>query len=389
MDAQNIFDQNVEYLIRIRDEVSECDQLEAQRKELQDKSDKMKKAISQEEKSINDEINSTIKKRKSELEGTYDTQLDASRKKVKKAQDKKNKEKSERVGQRVDVETADVKESSRQLNIELKTLFKQNHVPTFCMSDLYYALFMPKGMKEAVILLISIIIGLGGIPCGMYLLFAKVIMKDAPLNKAGVPISQSSVFMAVVIALTIILILAIYFVIFNLTKVKHRDTIAEGRKIRNQILANEKNVRAIKNAINKDKDESQYELGEYDAEIAKFQSEMDAIAEQKKAALTEFERETKGAITNEINGRRLPKLTDMKNKQEAVEAEKEILENKHKEASLAITDNYVKYLGKNVCKVEALNDIINIMVSEEVATISEGLAIYKGEAPHKNSEGDA
>ena len=79
----------------------------------------------------------------------------------------------------------------------------------------------------------------------------------------------------------------------------------------------------------------------------------------------------------------------MKNKQEAVEAEKEILENKHKEASLAITDNYVKYLGKNVCKVEALNDIINIMVSEEVATISEGLAIYKGEAPHKNSEGDA
>ncbi|MBQ8982533.1 MAG: hypothetical protein IJ079_03000 [Lachnospiraceae bacterium] len=384
MDTLNIFDQNVEYLIQIRDEVSECDQLEVQRKELQDKSDKMRKAISQEEKSINDEINSTIKKRKSELESTYDSQLDASRKKVKKAQDKKNKEKSERVGQRVDYETADVKESSRQLKTELKTLFKQEHVPGFCMSDLYYALFMPKGMKEILILLISVIVGLAGIPCGVYLLFAKVIMKDAPLDKAGVPIAQSSVFMAVVIALTIILILAIYFVIFNLTKVRHRDTIAEGRKIRNQILANEKNVRAIKNAINKDKDESQYELGEYDAEIAKFQSEMDAIAEQKKAAMTEFEKETKGAITNEINGRRLPKLEDMKNKRDAVEEEKEIIENKHKEASLAITDKYVKYLGKNVCKVEALNDIINIMSSEEVATISEGLAIYNGEAPHKN-----
>lgn len=384
MDTLNIFDQNVEYLIQIRDEVSECDQLEVQRKELQDKSDKMKKAISQEEKSINDEINSTIKKRKSELESTYDSQLDVSRKKVKKAQDKKNKEKSERVGQRVDYETADVKESSRQLKTELKTLFKQEHVPGFCMSDMYYALFMPKGMKEILILLISVLVGLVGIPCGVYLLFAKVIMKDAPLDKSGVPIAQSSVFMAVVIALTIILILAIYFVIFNLTKVRHRDTIAEGRKIRNQILANEKNVRAIKNAINKDKDESQYELGEYDAEIAKFQSEMDAIAEQKKAAMTEFEKETKGAITNEINGRRLPKLEDMKNKRDAVEEEKEIIENKHKEASLAITDKYVKYLGKNVCKVEALNDIINIMSSEEVATISEGLAIYNGEAPHKN-----
>ena len=277
-----------------------------------------------------------------------------------------------------------MKESSRQLKIELKTLFKQNHVPTFCMSDLYYALFMPKGMKEAVILLISIIIGLGGIPCGMYLLFAKVIMKDAPLNKAGVPISQSSVFMAVVIALTIILILAIYFVIFNLTKVKHRDTIAEGRKIRNQILANEKNVRAIKNAINKDKDESQYALDEYDAEIAQFQGEMEAIAQQKQDALTEFEKQTKVMITDEIQGRRMGKLEGMKQQREAVEAERDSLEKQMNQASLAITENYGKYLGKNICKVDALNDIINIMASEDVPTISEGLAIYKGEAPHRN-----
>jgi hypothetical protein len=34
--------------------------------------------------------------------------------------------------------------------------------------------------------------------------------------------------------------------------------------------------------------------------------------------------------------------------------------------------------------VEVLNDIINIMASENIATISEGLAIYKGEAPHRN-----
>ena len=61
----------------------------------------MQKAIAQEEKSIHDEINTTIKKRKAEIEDTYDAQLDAGRKKLKKAQEQKNKEKSERVGQRV------------------------------------------------------------------------------------------------------------------------------------------------------------------------------------------------------------------------------------------------------------------------------------------------
>ncbi len=383
MDKQNIFDQNVDYLIQIRDEVSQCDQLELQKKQMQEKSDKMKKAISLEEKSINDEINTTIKKRKTEIEGTYDEQLDASRKKVKKAQDRKNKEKSERVGQRVDVETADVKENSRQLKTEMKTLFKKNHVPSFCMSGLYYSLFMPKSFKEFIILLITIVIGLAGIPYGVYMLFSRVILEGTLLGKAQTPIAESSVFMAVAVGVTIVVVLGIYFVIFNLTKVKHRDVIAEGRKIRNQIHANEKNVRAIKNAINKDKDESQYELGEYDAEINQYQAEMDQIAEQKKAALTEFEQETKVAITNEINGRRLGKLEDMKQKRETVEAEKDALEKQYKEAALAITDNYVKYLGKNICKVETLNDMINIMASENIATISEALAIYKGEASHR------
>ena len=384
MDTQNIFDQNVEYLIQIRDEVAQCDQLEVQKKELKDKSEKMKKAIAQEEKSINDEINSTLKKRKSELESTYDDQLDTARKKVKKAQDKKNKEKSERVGQRVTEETADVNESSRQLKTEMKTLFKKNHVPSFCMSGLYYSLFMPKGINEFLTLLLSVIIGLVGLPCGIYFLFSRVILKDTLIGKNQVPIAESSVFMAIVVGVTIILVLGIYFLLFNVTKVKHRDTIAEGRKIRNQILANEKNVRAIKNAINKDKDESQYALDEYDAEIAQFQGEMEAIAQQKQDALTEFEKQTKVMITDEIQGRRMGKLNDMKQQREAVEAERDSLEKQMNQASLAITENYGKYLGKNICKVDALNDIINIMASEDVPTISEGLAIYKGEAPHRN-----
>ncbi|MCM1496760.1 MAG: hypothetical protein NC089_13315 [Bacteroides sp.] len=379
MEEVNIFDQNVDYLIQARSEISHCSQLEQQKKQLQDKEEKMRKAIQQEEKSINDEINSTIKKRKSEIEDTYDSQLDTSRKKMKKAQEKKNKEKSERVGQRVDEETADVKENSRQLKTEMKTLFKKNHVPGFCQSGLYYILFMPKGMKEFLCLFLLILLGLAALPYGVYMLFSQVILVENEIVK-------EPYFMAVVIGVTLILVLGIYFLIFNLTKVKHRDTIAEGRKIRNQILANDKNVRAIKNAINKDKDESQYELGAYDAKINQFQDEMDSIAEQKQAALTEFEQNTRVAITNEINGRRLGKLEDMRQQKAVVEEERNSIEEQLKETSLDITNKYTKYLGKNICKEEVLNDIINIMETEQINTISEGLAIYKGEVPHKEQQ---
>lgn len=376
MDMDNIFNQNVDFLIQAREEVVACNQMEQKQKQLQEREDKMQKAIAQEEKSIHDEINTTIKKRKAEIEDTYDAQLDAGRKKLKKAQEQKNKEKSERVGQRVDEETADVKENSRQLKTEMRTLFKKNHVPAFCQTGFYYALFMPKGIKEILILLLMIVIGLAGIPFGIYELFARVILTDKP-------IVQASYFMALVIALSLIVVLGIYFLIFNLTKVRHRDTIAEGRKIRNQMLANDKNIRAIKNAINKDKDESQYGLDAYDQKIQESQNEMDAIAEEKQAALTEFEQQTRNTIIDEINGRRQAKLDDMRQQAAAVEEERYDVEGKIKEAALAITNKYAKYLGKNICKEETLSDIINIMQTEQIDTISEGIAIYKGEAPHR------
>lgn len=376
MDMDNIFNQNVDFLIRAREEVVACNQMEQKQKQLQEREDKMQKAIAQEEKSIHDEINTTIKKRKAEIEDTYDAQLDAGRKKLKKAQEQKNKEKSERVGQRVDEETADVKENSRQLKTEMRTLFKKNHVPAFCQTGFYYALFMPKGIKEILMLLLMIVIGLAGIPFGIYELFARVILTDKP-------IVQASYFMALVIALSLIVVLGIYFLIFNLTKVRHRDTIAEGRKIRNQMLANDKNIRAIKNAINKDKDESQYGLDAYDQKIQESQNEMDAIAEEKQAALTEFEQQTRNTIIDEINGRRQAKLDDMRQQAAAVEEECYDVESKIKEAALAITNKYAKYLGKNICKEETLSDIINIMQTEQIDTISEGIAIYKGEAPHR------
>lgn len=379
MDTESIFNQNVDYLIQIRDEVSRCNQLEQYSKQLKDKQDKLQKAISQEEKSIHDEITTTVKKRKNEIEKTYDDQLDAGRKKIKKAQDEKSREKLERVGQRVDEETADVKEHTRQLKTEMVTLFKKNHVPSFCRSELYYILFMPKGVKEILVLIVFILIGLAGIPYGSYRLFSGVVF-------AGKKFAEAPYFMAIVIALTLLIVLGIYFLIFNLTKVRHRDVIAEGRKIRNQMVANDKNVQAIKNAINKDKDESQYELGEYDARIEKLQEELDVVAQQKQNALTEFEQQTKQVITDEINGRRQGKVEELKQQCEATGEEQGQTEAQIKESSLNIADRYAKYLGKNICKEETLNDIINIMQTEQIDTISEGIAIYKGETPHRNQE---
>lgn len=378
MTEENFFNQGRACLCQIRDELRNCDELAAKVKQLKEKCDRLKKNVSQEEKSIQDEINSTVKKRKAELEKSYDDKLDAARKQLKKAQDKRNKEKSDKVEQRMNAETADVKKDRQELKTELKTLFRKNNVPGFCRTGLYYTLFMPKGIKEILALLLLIILGLGVIPCGVYLLLTYVVL-------VGNPIVSASYFMALVIAVMLILVLGIYFLIFNLTKVKYRDVLIEGRKLRNEIRARDKNIKAIKNAINKDKDESQYDLGAHDEKIGQVQEELDDIAQKKNDALKEFQKKTKDMIEEEIHGRRDEKLEQFRYELDGAEAEYEEFDKQFRETSLAIADQYGKYLGKNICKVHAIEDLIDIMDTEQVATISEALAIYKGDVPRKSA----
>ena len=65
METDNsLFNQGVDYLVQARDEIVSCNELDQRQKQLHEKSEKMKKVISQEDKSIHDEINATIKKRK-------------------------------------------------------------------------------------------------------------------------------------------------------------------------------------------------------------------------------------------------------------------------------------------------------------------------------------
>ena len=76
----------------------------------------------------------------------------------------------------------------------------------------------------------------------------------------------------------------------------------------------------------------------------------------------------------------------MRRQKAVVEEERSGIEEQLKEMSLDITNKYTKYLGKNICKEEVLSDIIDIMEAEQINTISEGLAIYKGEVPHKGQQ---
>ena len=354
MAADNVYDEDQEYLIEARDTISELEDLKDKLEEIKLLQKKNKRAIVREERATGDEISATLKKRKEQIAASYDRQIDVNNSKIRQVQTKKDKKKSQRMEDR---------------NAAIKTLFKKNHVPAFCNTKMYYCLFSPKGMSEFLELLVILLVACGGIPAAVIAILMNTKFKTG----------NHTAMCVLIAALIIITEFIIYFIVFNLTKVKHRDLIREGRRTRDKIIANEKAVKAIKNSIAKDKDESIYRLGKYDKKIQELEDAGGVISDEKLDALRTFEKETKQLITDEITGRRKEKMDRLKSERDTLENDFGDTQKKISEYELMITNKYETYLGKDFCTEEKLSDLISIMEEGSASTVAEAIKVYKGD----------
>lgn len=373
---ENVFNEKADFLLQVRDEVAKRDSMAAELDKMKSYQKKLNKNIVAEEKSIADEIASTIKKRKQEISATYDDRLDDNRARKKKVASKRDKKKNQRMNERIEDETKHIKENNRDLEVELKTLLKKNKVPSYCSTKLYFIMFNPHGMGEIFAMLLSFLVYFAGIP-GLVALLVKNFYLEGKKD------INEAFWVVLIVALGVILQLIIYFLIFNSTKVKHGDVMAQARSIRDKMKANDRQADAIKVSINKDKDESAYNLDSYDEKMAKLDEEADTIGDEKKEALKVFEEKTKQLIIDEINGRRLQTLEDMKAEKKELEEKITKGEKMYSDKVLQITKDYASYLGEDMCKQDKLNDLISLMADGEAETVSQAISLYKGQKSSK------
>lgn len=373
---QNVFNENEEYLISAKEEVTKRDQMAAELENMKSLQKKLTRNIANKEKAVADEISSTIKKRKQEISDTYDDRLDDNRARKKKVSNKRDKKKNQRMNERIEDETKDIRKNTRELEIEMKTLLKKNKVPSFVSSKLFFAMFMPRGIGEIGTMLLSFIIYFVGIPSAvMGIIYQLVLSNKKDINMA---------FWCVLIAAIFVVIqLIIYFVLYSTTKMRHHDVVVQARSLRDKIKANGRQIAAIKNSISKDKDESRYNLGSYDEKLASLEDEADAIGAEKQEALRVFEEETKQLIIDDINGKHLQALEDLKEEKKELEDKIAKGEKMYSEKVLQITNQYASYLGEELCRQDKLSDLIAIMEDGDADTVSEAINFYKGQKSSK------
>ena len=374
--AENVFYEGSDFLVQVRDALSEKDRLTDRAGELKGILKRQEKDIATEEKSIRDEVNSTVKKRRGELEDEYDKQISAIRSKKKKAASEKDKKVDAAKASRIKEETWDHVEDSKEAEKELKKLFRKEKVPGFARSKLFYIMFMPGNPLQILMMIVCYAILFAGIPTVITLLIRNFLLKDASEG------TRTTVCILVP-ALLIILFMVIIFLIYVKVKARHIDTLRLGRRYRNAVAKNDQRICEIKRSVEKDTDESQYDVDELNQKLEEISDEEERIRDQKNDALKTFDEETAENLKSEIEAGRLPKLEEMKRQKAAAEAELEQTEKALQEKSLEISRDYASHLGEDMMRVDRLEDLINIINAGQASNVSEAIAYYKN--PNKGN----
>ncbi len=355
------------FFIGAKQSVQELEELKQKEKMLLELEKQLENSLKTKKKEVAETIALTVKKRSDEIAKSYDAEIAKTQERIKKVRGKREKAKSQGEKERIAEETQSLVQENEELRTQMKTMFHANHVPGFCVSTWYYALYFTKGLKEFVTLLITLVVCFLAIPVGLYF---------------AIPERQTWL-LIVIYVLTILIFGGIYVLVGNSTKMKHMVTLKEGRAIRDKMKANRKQMKKIEKSIRKDKDEAVYNLQLFDDEIAQLEQDLAQTERQKKEALNTFNSVTKTIISDEITGNHKAEMDQMESDYAKTVADLKETQDAAKIKALYITDNYEIYAGKEFMVMEKLAALEEIIESERATNISDAIMVFKSKDYNK------
>ncbi len=358
--AENILNGGIEICKKIRDDLKGLADARNGAEAAKAAAAQGEKTVKAKEKAIKDEIAATIKKRKEELEQSYDSEIDKLKQRTKAVKDEKGKDRGEQQAKRIENETAGNRERERELQLEIRSIYKRDGIPSIFNNNLFYALFMPRTFVEFLVLVAAVLITLVAVPTLIVFIFMK---------------EPSTLQTMLVYYACLFVFIGLYMLISYLTKVKHRPSFVEILKIRREIRANRRDMKSVSHRVQRDKDDSKYDLAQYDEEMERIKGEVDRINEKKKEALKVFENETKSVISTQIEEKNGAELNELKAFVEQRTAEEKELSEKAKELGLLVTAEYEPFIGKSNLTAELFDKAVSFMEAGRADTVASALEL--------------
>lgn len=360
-ETTNILSGGIETLYTMKENLLELTGYKEKSSELAAEEDELEKQLAAKEKAQNDETASVTKKRKDELSASFDEQMSNIKARIKKVKSKKEKEKNAKVSERVDLETAELREERTQYLEEIKKIHKAERIPSFFNNGYYYSLFLPSSLKDIGVIVLTLAVILIVIP---FLLYYYVF-------------PEHILWLVVTYIVTVLLFGGLYIAINRLTKEKHPEAYKKIKTQRSMALAAKKKIDHMKKTILKDKDESGYNLDKFDKELNQLDKELADLAEEKKKAMVTFESSTRYAIAKDIKAKYEGELNELRKRHDEVYEQQRKAEDMGKQFALEISEKYEPLIGKETMTIPLLDKMIECMEAGNGTTVAEALAYAK------------
>jgi len=341
-------------------ELSEYHELGNETNQLKSEREKLDGQLAQLIKQRDESISQTCKKRRSEIDKTYDSELSKGSERLRKAQNKRDKAKSQGVRERIADETAELRGDNKNIESSIRSSFKSEGVPGFCNTKLYYALYFPKSFGDVLIIILCFAIAFFLIPFAIYKLC----------------FDTNTLALIIIYILDVLLFGGLYVGISRATVVQHHDVLVSGQNARMTIETNKKKIAHITKSIQNDTNESYYDLAVYDDEIAHIKQQLADVTMQKNEAINTFENVTKNIITDEITNNAKGAIDETSAKLESTTAAYNDAEQRRKAKALELSNNYEVYLGKEFMSRAKIEKLQEIIAHGTATNISEAIEEY-------------
>lgn len=260
--------------------------------------DEQKLKIEKRKDDVEKEMNLEVKRRREAVEVPFYEEIASCEVELQKAKDERGRKRQELIEQILEEETEMYEKRRENLEKQRKLIGQTEGVPGICTTRLFLAFFCPRNGKDALILIIGLLI--------LFLVLPMVVYFGA----YGGNDSQA---LTTIYLVFIVVFYTLYLLINNLVKDKYLVGI---NKLLN-IMGELDKLEAHKKQREKELEElpdSALDLGEYDAEVKRIQDVIEELQKQKDLAVMNFDSDERLhiAIGQEVQEKFKPELDHMR-----------------------------------------------------------------------------
>lgn len=336
------------------------DTLKTDREQLQQYNDTKKqlnKSLDTLKRNIEKEKNETVKNRRLDVETGFDRQIKEVDGEISAITSRRQKAREEGVKNRVAENTAGLRQEIENTKTQIVEYLKENKAPSILGKRIFYTFFSPMNAADWAV---NIIIAA--------LMVGAIIL--AYVKKATLPVFLCT--LGAVVAL-----LVIYVVIYSKVKERYHDQVVTCKVLLKGIAEREKAIKAITKNIQKDTDDSVYNLSEYDNELQMKNQQKTEINAQKAEALTQFDNTTAGMITGEIDSKYAADISTLEAEIAQNADSINLFTEKVAASETRLNNEFVQYVGARNLSHERLEKMIGLIDSGEAASVSDAVSKMK------------